>query len=384
MNKRLLLTISLIAFLSSGCSKPVDISSSDVSSVPLYGFALKELGNEVNFHSELQQRYIEASDYTTTMGIASGSTAKEDPLPIEITWNTFGMFSDEILDQVTYQINLYEGDNVLPFKTYTTNEKKIDIYNLKINTSYSYDVFAQYSDVGYKSPKSSFKTTSQGPRNLKAENVMNIRDLGGHGIKQGLIYRSGRFNEKDGTTKITQNTIDVMLDDLKIKTEIDLRRDDESGGITSSPLSSPVRESINYYHYPMYYGGENVLTHVGEHSGVSYDNPAEIKRFFDALADINNYPLVFHCAIGKDRTGCMAYLIEALCGMEEEYLYRDYLFSNFAKISGMCEISDIDDKYGATIKEYEGNSLQEKTFNYLNKEIGVSVDNLNTIRSILM
>ena len=134
----------------------------------------------------------------------------------------------------------------------------------------------------------------------------------------------------------------------------------------------------------MYYGGENVLTHVGEHSGVSYDNPAQIKLFFETLADENNYPIDFHCAIGKDRTGCMAYLVEALCGMNEEDLYRDYLFSNFAKISGICEVSDIDDRYGATIKNYEGATLQEKTYNYLNQEIGVSVQNLDSIKNILI
>jgi protein-tyrosine phosphatase len=209
---------------------------------------------------------------------------------------------------------------------------------------------------------------------------MNIRDLGGHGIKQGLLYRSGRFNETDGTTKITDNTIKTMTEVLNVKTEIDLRRGNENGEITASPLG----ESVNYVHLPMYYGGENVLTHQGEHSGVQYDNPGQIKLFFETLADERNYPIDFHCAIGKDRTGCMAYLIEALCGMEEEFLYRDYLFSNFAKISGMCEIVDIDDKYGATLKDYEGETLQEKTFNYLNNVIGVSSTDLQKIQSILI
>ena len=80
----------------------------------------------------------------------------------------------------------------------------------------------------------------------------------------------------------------------------------------------------------------------------------------------------------------MAYLIKALCGASEEELYRDYLFSNFAKISGMCNISDIDDRYGATIKDHTGDTLQDKTFNYLKDVIGVSEYNLNKIKSILI
>ena len=50
----------------------------------------------------------------------------------------------------------------------------------------------------------------------------------------------------------------------------------------------------------------------------------------------------------------------------------------------MCEVSDIDNKYGATIKEYSGASLQEKTYNYLNQVIGVSEANLKSIQSILI
>lgn len=344
-----------------------------------YSFELANLGDNVSFHTELQAKYIASEDYLTTMGIASGSSSKEYPLPITLSYK--GGPNNKMAPEHTY-FDLFEEGKEEPIISKESNTTGgLDVYNLKLNTSYSYSVTVKYSSgKAFHSEESHFKTTDKGPRNLFVNNVMNIRDLGGHGIKQGLIYRSGRFNENDGTTKIDEETIKVMTKDLGVKTEIDLRRDDETGGITSSPLG----ESVSYIHLPMYYGGENVLTHVGEHSGVSYDNPAQIKVFFETLADEKNYPIDFHCAIGKDRTGCMAYLVEALCGMEEEYLYRDYLFSNFAKISGMCEVSDIDNKYGATIKEYSGASLQEKTYNYLNQAIGVSEANLKSIQSILI
>ena len=70
--------------------------------------------------------------------------------------------------------------------------------------------------------------------------------------------------------------------------------------------------------------------------------------------------------------------------MSEEHLYRDYLFSNFAKISGMCQISDIDGKYGGTINSYSGDTLQQKTYNYLHEVIGVSETNLQNIQNILI
>jgi len=333
-----------------------------------------------DFHTELQNKYINAEDYTTTSGIAAGSSSKEQPLPVFIKWE--GSKTNNNKDPKYYTVDIYEEGESKPFlsRSEITDPVGAEFYNFKLDTKYSYQVTAYYSDsVQFKSEKGTFKTTNKGPRNLFVGDVMNMRDLGGHGIKQGLIYRSGRFNEDTGESLLNEQGKDTLLNVLKIKTEIDLRRPGENGNIKASVLG----DTVNYQHLPMYFGGENVLTHVGEHSSYLYDNPSQIKLFFELLADQNNYPIDFHCAIGKDRTGCMAYLIEALCGVEEEYLYRDYLFSNFAKISGICEPKDIDDRYGNTIKGYEGSSLQEKTYNYLNNVIGVSKDTLDTIKNIL-
>ena len=79
----------------------------------------------------------------------------------------------------------------------------------------------------------------------------------------------------------------------------------------------------------------------------------------------------------------MAYLIEGLLGFDQETMYRDYMFTNFAN-AGMCKLTDITDRYGKTLDEYpNGANLQEKIYNYLNQEIGVSKDNLDSIINIL-
>lgn len=349
-----------------------------------YEFKVKDVEGAFDFHTELQNKYINSEDYSSTNGIAAGSSSKEQPLPIAINWE--GSKSNTNKKPKYFIVDIYEGNSETPWYTRSsiTNFDQDEFYNFKLDTEYQYQVTAYYSDaLQFKSEKKAFRTTDKGPRNLYVNNVMNIRDLGGHGIKQGLIYRSGRFNEDedlDGASLLDEQSKDVLLNTLKIKTEVDLRRPGENGNIKASPLG----EMVSYNHLPMYYGGENVLTYVGERNSFLYDNPARIKEFFELLSDRNNYPIDFHCAIGKDRTGCMAYLIEALCGIEEEYLYRDYLFSNFAKISGICKTEDIDDRYGATLKAYEGETLQEKTYNYLNKVIGVSTEKLDAIKDILI
>ena len=156
----------------------------------------------------------------------------------------------------------------------------------------------------------------------------------------------------------------------------------EVGGLTNK---SVLGDGVNYVQLPMVYGGNNILTFKGKVSGdtYEYDNPAMIKSFFDLLADSNNYPINYHCSIGKDRTGCLSYLLEGLMGFDQEAMYRDYMFTNFAD-AGMCKLTDVTTRYGKTIDDYTvGETLQEKVYNYLNQEVGVSVDNLDRIIEIL-
>ena len=40
--------------------------------------------------------------------------------------------------------------------------------------------------------------------------------------------------------------------------------------------------------------------------------------------DPANYPIDFHCIAGQDRTGAVAFILNALLGVEEEELYLDW------------------------------------------------------------
>ena len=58
------------------------------------------------------------------------------------------------------------------------------------------------------------------------------------------------------------------------------------------------------------------------------DHAAQYADFFRQLADAGNYPLVFHCAAGKDRTGVAAALILTALGVPPETILADYLLTN--------------------------------------------------------
>ena len=96
------------------------------------------------------------------------------------------------------------------------------------------------------------------------ERLTNARDLGGYATsegkhtKQGVIYRTSRLNENE-TTKllITESGINEMVNRLKIKADLDIRKVDnnENRGITESPLGV----SVNYYLVPMKSVGNCIL-----------------------------------------------------------------------------------------------------------------------------
>ena len=327
-------------------------------------------------YTDAQKAYIANNDPSSTSPY-NGNMSVSIPNPQIFKWNASGIKE--------FKISFYKDEALTNLAvSYVTKEKQFEFYNSELNTRY----YVVVEGSGKVSDKIEYECIESGPRNLFIEGVENVRDLGGwtNKIKQGMIYRSGRFNEdKEETPKasITENGLYEIKNHLKIKTEIDLRRTstNEVGGLTNK---SVLGDDVNYVQLPMYFGGNNILTFAGKASKDDYDynNPQKIKEFFEILAVENNYPVDFHCSIGKDRTGCLAYLVEALLGCSQEVLYRDYMFTNFAN-AGMCKIEDIDSRYGQTINEYEGTSLANKTYKYLNEVVGVSTSTLDSVISIL-
>ena len=161
-----------------------------------------------------------------------------------------------------------------------------------------------------------------------------------------------------------------MRNYLNIKSEIDLRliENNEVGSYEKSALGS----GINYYQCPMSYDG-NILV----------NNKNMVKNIFDLLSDKTNYPLIYHCNIGTDRTGLITYLLNGLLGVNQEDLFIDYEFSNFGLINGTRSKESIKKTYVKTIDETEGETLSEKISNYL-QEIGITSNQIETIKEIFI
>lgn len=320
--------------------------------------------NRVNLHSDIQKAYLKDKVENAYL-YARGKEELSRPIYPEFSWEG---------EEKAYTVTLSEKPDYIDPTIYNVEKPKVNFVNLKIDTKYYYKVTSGLDVV----KEDSFLTSSEIIRNMYVSGITNVRDLGGYQtsygkVKQGLLYRTARLNESDGSILITEKGKNTILNDMKIKSEIDLRlvSNNEVGGLTEG--EGVLGKSVNYYQCPMDY---NELYTVEI-------NLKATKRVFSLLSDKENYPMFFHCAIGTDRTGYIAFLINAILGVNESHIYRDYLFSNFGKIGSKRTVDSISDKYVNKIKSMNGNSLEEKVVNYL-LEIGILLSQINSIRSILL
>jgi len=323
---------------------------------------------KIILHSEVQRVFLSGPLDKVNL-YARGAEELSRPLTPKFTWE-----EEEVEGPYTVYLSEHGSSHEI---MYTTDEPEISFRNLKINTKYSFDVIADGETIKTET----FETSGQLVRNLYISGVTNARDLGGYTTKdgvinQGVLFRMGRLNKNETEeveVSITERGIASMIDELGVKTEIDLRmiEDNEVGSLTEG--TSVVGNGVKYYQCPMEY------TEKMDNG----DNDKSLVRVFSLLGDKNNYPAFFHCSIGTDRTGYVAWLINSILGVQEEDLWRDYLFSNFGNIGGKRSRSWIEDGYVKTIKETKGENLQEKTVNFLLNK-GVKQKDIDTIREMML
>lgn len=351
---------------------PVFADTANTTSIRIL---LCDAGENLNVHTSLQTAFIDGP-YENVALYANGTQELSQPAPITLTWQIIRKSNVSLPSK--YYIKITENPDMSGGNNYSTANTHATIYNCKPGTRYYWQVSATVDGNTYTSEPSSFSTNNRLPYNLLIGGVTNVRDIGGYTtsdggkVKFGMVYRTAKLNENEATTPlINAQGIATMRNELHIRSEIDLRgvNSNEYGGRSTSTLGSDV----NYYLCPLGYNG-NVL---------ELSNYASIRKIFNYLGNENNYPLIFHCAIGTDRTGLIAYLIDGLLGVSENDLMKDYLFSNFGNIGGSRQPSFIRKAYPMVIKKYYGSTLSEKIYNYLNIEVGVSTTTLDNIISIL-
>ena len=165
----------------------------------------------------------------------------------------------------------------------------------------------------------------------------NVRDLGGIPVTyqdSGNVTRTGtiKYGKLFRGEKIwggAGNSLQYFTK-LGINHEMDLRADSEpvsgeedSFAAASKIIKSGSSKTYEIIHYGIDYNNDYMANYTLARNALI--------EIMNAFTDVNNtdYSLYFHCRIGADRTGTIAYLLEGLLGVSEEDRYRDYEMSVF-------------------------------------------------------
>ena len=170
-------------------------------------------------------------------------------------------------------------------------------------------------------------------RYISFKSIYNFRDLGGYCTQAGQtlpwrrIFRSGELRH------MSQDDITRLKEEVKISTIIDLRNSQEVEEQGIGPLD---KLGARYFNVPFVtdrYDRDNEdalfqgFTNMGQIYLYFTQHPEYARRIVEALqiiADPQYHPLVFHCAVGKDRTGILAAFILNILRVPDEDIVSDY------------------------------------------------------------
>ena len=215
-----------------------------------------------------------------------------------------------------------------------TNATEAYITNLELGRRYVWGVVPEEGGSGVTA---AFTAEGEPPRFLRVDGLGNMRDLGGwtglggRRVKQGMVFRSAGLRASSvrsggsafaplyqpGATNVTDAALEYMRGEFGIKTEIELRPRDETVFIDASLLGPDV-----------------ALVKIPFPSGAAIDDIVRGRepfiKIFRRFLDEKNYPVLFHCEDGCDRTGTLALLLNGLLGVGEADLRRDWEASGLA------------------------------------------------------
>jgi len=173
-----------------------------------------------------------------------------------------------------------------------------------------------------------------------------------------------------GATRIHEANRNFWLKTLGVRTDIDLRSDRECFGMAGSPLG----DGVVWAHVSFSaYGG--LVTPAGRQA---------FAKVFRIFLDRKNYPIDFHCIAGKDRTGSLAYVLNALLGVDENELLLDWEWSGFWNRNPGFSHARLIDQLAAALKaEYPAPTLRESAERYV-LAAGFTAEDIATFRNIMM
>lgn len=325
------------------------------------------LNSGLEYYTQLKKAQLDSFN-------ATGNDEHSFPQQVKLTWNYKAPDGKTVK---FFEVQTGQEEDLSDKYTIKgTSENKISFYNAYLGTNYFKVIANLDDDTKEESDIKTFLVDEAAPRNLKVGTMSNCRDMGGRTnvsggkIRQGLLFRTS----DPANTGI--GDISEWTTRFGIKTEIYVK---DGGKSTGS--EGPLGKSVNYYNASMDYGNSS-------YSNLSR-NAERLRYVFSILNIESNYPAIYHCRIGTDRTGICGVMLNGILGVPFNEVIQDYAFSNFGKIDGQRYVGKTPDNNNDDIARYvdeilamPGEDFQQKTA-YALMSIGIPADHLQKIIDIM-
>ena len=172
-----------------------------------------------------------------------------------------------------------------------------------------------------------------------------------------------------GKSRITPPVRELIVEKLGVKTDLDLRNDGETFKMTGSPLGDKVR-----------------WVHITSSNYAGLSEPKGRDAFvkcFKVFLDEANYPIVFHCIAGADRTGTLACILNGLLGVEEDLLYKDWRYTWTGRDDPKPVPEDRWKRLMGVFSKYEGSTLNERIEKFVLSN-GFTIEDIEKFRSLML
>lgn len=200
-------------------------------------------------------------------------------------------------------------------KEITAGSNYVDINNLTPNVHYTYKVSS--IDNGTVMTEGNFTTYGHIRQVFFKTRVRNGRDMGGwltYGgkmVKYHKIYRTGRW---ESSTMANSGKKAIIAEG--IKAQLDLRN-------TSDVLDAPAIEGMDFCAPLIETGGDSML------KAEKGDKTRQCMQFIIDCVKADK-PVVYHCSLGRDRTGTLGMIILGLLDVVEGDISKEYEVTYFS------------------------------------------------------
>ena len=385
MVRGVIAAVAVLCMFGSAKAVPTIVSPADYSTVSTMSENLKSIIQSANM--------LKTSTFTTASTPTRKMYSNEyctNSLPVKLEWTG---------NAASYTVSVYrtrdlESGEAKALYSVTTSENSILYWDPEVGRNYTWTV-----DDGSSVAVGHFYTLSGVPRLIYADkngpegsgmDCLNGRDLGGWAttdgkvVKQSMIYRSAELETCSPTNSIGMRVeMPYLADVLGIKLDIDLR---DTGEVERDYLNyslyyskwkdleisniSPDIERFSVHlktgiTFPSY---TKAITNATVSTGSAVEKRKAVWTVFEQFASEENYPIIFHCAHGKDRAGTVGYILLSVLGVPADNAKRDFGLSwlyyvNEPMIEGFG-YTPIDAAV-QNFPSYGGDTLKEQCENYL-------------------